>query len=327
METRRPLIVEVKRDSRDDGPGIRTVVFFKGCPLRCVFCQNPETQAAGPEVAFAAAYCVNCGACAAACGRGAIDLLDPARINRNWCDGCGDCAAACRSGAMRAIGTFWPVEQLAEFLRRDAPFYRHSGGGVTLSGGECTMFPDYLSRLLEQLRVQGIHVALETCGEFDYDVLAAKILPHVDLILFDLKVLGTERCERFLQHSDARILSNLRALLAQNAVEVQPRVPLVPGVTSGRENLAEVIGFLGAAGARSVAPLPYNPLGLALYTNLGRPTPAVPCYFSSYQEEREALRLFHEIVAAHFGGTALLDTNKKPREGSARRQAGGSSGA
>lgn len=297
METRRPLIVDVRRDCQEDGPGIRSVVFFKGCPLRCVFCHNPETQEAGPEIAFAAKSCLRCGGCVEACPRAAIDLDRPGRIDRNRCDACGDCAEACQSGALRLVGEFWPVAKLAEILLRDAPFYRHSGGGVTLSGGECTMFPDYLHSLMLEIKAHGVHIALETCGEFDYEIFSRQILPHLDLILFDLKILDGEESLRQLGRSNAKILQNLRRLLAQDATEVCTRVPLIPGVTDKRENLAAIVDFLCAAGARNVSLLPYNPLGLAMYSALGRPVPPLPPSFTTAENEKQIAEVFKEIIA------------------------------
>ena len=188
METRRPLIVDVKRGSLEDGPGIRTVVFFKGCALRYVFCHNPEAQESAPELAFVRERCLECGACARACPLGAIDLGSAARVDRVKCDLCGLCVEACPAGALRMIGRFWPADELVELLLRDAAFYRHSKGGVTFSGGECTMFPGYLEVVLQRLKERQVHVVLETSGWFDYDIFAEKILPYVDLVLFDVKL-------------------------------------------------------------------------------------------------------------------------------------------
>ncbi|MBI4876298.1 MAG: glycyl-radical enzyme activating protein, partial [Acidobacteria bacterium] len=261
METRRPLIVDVRRGSLEDGPGIRTVVFFKGCPLRCVFCHNPEAQEPGPELAFAAERCLHCGACAGVCRPAAIDLSSLSRIDRGRCDLCGRCAEVCTAGALRLIGRYWPVESLVDRLFRDAVFYRHSGGGVTFSGGECTMFPDYLEAVLRRLAGRGVHVALETSGFFDYGVFAAKILPYVQLVMFDVKLADSAASRRHLGQPNERIVENLGRLLGESGVEVLPRVPLIPGVTDSRENLEAIVELLRRLGAATLAPLPYNPLG------------------------------------------------------------------
>lgn len=297
MEIRRPLIVDIKRDSGEDGPGIRTVVFFKGCPLRCVFCHNPEAQEAGPEVAFREEFCMRCNECAEACPRAAIRPEYSGHIDRAQCDGCGQCVAVCRGGALRVIGTYWPVEKLVEELLRDVPFYRHSGGGVTLSGGECTMFPDYLQGLLQKLRSHGVHIALETSGYFEYRTFSRQILPYLDLILFDVKIAKREESIRFLGGSSRRIRRNLLLLLAQDTVEVHTRIPLIPGITDGHTNLAAIVDFLCSAGARNVSLLPYNPLGLAMYPRLGRPVPALPWTFTAPEREQQVFDMFQDIVA------------------------------
>lgn len=297
METRRPLIVDVKRGSLEDGPGMRTVVFFKGCPLRCIFCHNPEAQETVPEIAFAEERCLRCAACAGACPRAAIDLQAASRIERSRCDLCGGCVSACPGEALRLIGTYWPVEKLAELLLRDAPFYRHSGGGVTLSGGECTMFPDFIGSLLRLLKARNIHIALETCGWFEYDAFARQILPYLDLVFFDVKIMDSGASLKYLGRSNERMLANLGRLLREGSVEVRPRIPLIPGITDSRDNLAAVVEGLRRLGAPSVCPLPYNPLGLAMYSRLGRPTPELPSCFPQPEQERQLIETFREITA------------------------------
>jgi len=299
-ETRRPLIVDIRRGSLEDGPGIRSVVFFKGCPLRCAFCHNPEAQETGPELAFASERCIRCGACAAACPLGAIDLDSPARIDRGRCDLCGMCADACPGGALRLIGAWWPVEKLAQWLARDLPFYRHSGGGVTLSGGECTMFPDYIEALGRALQARGIHLALETSGYFDWDAFERQILPYLDLVLFDVKLLAG---------SNPAIRENLQRLLTQPAVEVRPRIPLIPGVTDSRESLAAIVDCLCRLGAREVSLLPYNPLGLAMYARLGKPTPALPQSFMTPEAERRVVETFRALIRGQQG---LMPARRHP---------------
>jgi pyruvate formate lyase activating enzyme len=287
MEERRPLIVDIKRSSLDDGPGIRTVVFFKGCPLRCVFCHNPEAQASGPELAFAPERCLACGACAAACPRGAIDLGSPSRVDRSRCELCGRCAEACPADALRRIGEYWPVEALVELLVRDEPFYRRSGGGVTFSGGECTLFPGYLGEVLRRLKARGVHVAIETSGAFEYASFERDLLPWLDLILFDVKLVDPEASLRYLGQSSLRMLENLGRLLGEPGVEVRPRIPLIPGITDSGENLEAVVETLRRLGARDVQLLPYNPLGLEMYARLGRPTPDLPRRLVAPEREKK----------------------------------------
>lgn len=293
----RPLIVQVRRHSLEDGPGIRSVAFFKGCPLRCVFCHNPEAQDPGPEIAFSARTCIACGQCAEACPHGAIDLELPGRIRRERCTRCGRCAEACPTGSLRLVGTFYPVEALAELLLRDMAFYRHSGGGVTLSGGEATLYPDYLEQLLVRLRARGVHIALETSGYFDYRAFRRQILPYLDLVYYDVKLADPAAHRRYTGRSNRRILSNLRRLLEEPGIEVQPRVPLVPGITASGENLAAIVDLLCEAGARSISLLPYNPLGLDAAVKLGRPRPALPERFMEPDQERQLVEQCAQIIA------------------------------
>jgi len=295
-DTRRPLIVALRRGSLEDGPGIRTVVFFKGCPLRCVFCHNPETQEPGPEIAFAEEHCLRCGACVQACPLGAIDLDSPARIDRRRCDRCGLCVEACPGPALRLVGRYWEVGELVRLLLRDAPFYRHSGGGVTLSGGEATMYPDYVESLLRLVKPHGIHVALQTAGHFDYPVFASRILPWVDLIYFDVKFIDRSLSIAHLGRPNDLILENLARLLGQTSVEVRPRIPVIPGLTDSRENLTAIVEHLYRLGAPDVQLLPYNPLGLQTYGRLGRPAPDLSAAFPKPDEERRLVETFREIV-------------------------------
>jgi len=296
MEARRPLVVEVKRGSLEDGPGIRTVVFFKGCPLRCVFCHNPEAQECGPELAFASQRCEECGRCAEACPQAAIDLRSPRRVDRAKCDLCGRCTEVCPAGALRVIGEYWPTERLVELLLRDLPFYHHSRGGVTFSGGECTMFPDYLHAVFRGLKAYPIHVALETSGCFDYNTFARRILPFVDLVLIDVKIMDGAASMRYLGQPSERMLENVRRLLAEPNVEVRPRIPLIPEITAGRENLAAIVNALSAYGADDVTLLSYNPAGLSMYAELGKPMPDLPLEFMNPERERELMHMFGEII-------------------------------
>lgn len=291
-----PLIVDIKRHSLEDGPGIRSVVFFKGCPLRCIFCHSPETQSRGVEIAFSPRECIHCGSCRDACPQGAIDLEFPGRIQREKCISCGTCAGVCPGKGLRLIGSYYSVETLTEILLRDLPFYRHSGGGVTLSGGECTLYPDYLERVLKRLKAKGIHVTLETSGYFNYRAFREKILPYLDLIYYDIKMANPRAHKSYIGRSNRKILTNLRLLLREKGVEVHPRVPLVPGITATRENLSANIDLLCDAGAKDVSLLPYNPMGIEMAVSLGRPRPPLPEGFMKPDEEREIVAMFTPLI-------------------------------
>jgi pyruvate formate lyase activating enzyme len=307
----RPLVVDIKRHSLEDGPGIRSVVFFKGCPLRCVFCHSPETQNVGQEIAFSPSECIGCGACAEACPQGAVDLSLPGRILRDRCDCCGACAEACPGKGLRLIGTYYPVEALVEVLLRDAVYYKHSGGGVTLSGGECTLIPEYVGMLLGLLKAEGVHVALETSGHFGYAAFSKHILPHIDLVYYDIKIIDADAHKRYTGQDNRLILANFRKLLAERTVTVHPRTPLVPGITATRQNLAAVVDFLCDAGADSMSLLPYNPLGLAMWERLGRPRPDLPEAFTDRNEE-QAIRDFVQGLISAKRSALKVEVNQEP---------------
>jgi pyruvate formate lyase activating enzyme len=291
-----PLIVDVKRHSLEDGPGIRSVVFFKGCPLHCVFCQNPESQRPGVEIAFREKRCVRCGDCVSACPTRAIDLAALARIDRQRCDACGKCATACPSSALALIGRIYTVEALVEHLLRDEPYYRHSGGGVTFSGGECTMFPDYLEALACALRARGIHITMETCGEFAGEVFVDRLLPLLDLIYFDVKLADPVLHLAHTGSDNRRILHNLTLLMERAPERVQVRIPLVPGITTTAENLAGLAACLRTRGVRRATLLAYNPLGRTMAVQLGRPVPPTPDRFMTKEEQASAIVMFEAVV-------------------------------
>ena len=291
-----PLIVDIKRYSFEDGPGIRSVVFFKGCSLRCVFCQNYEAQNPEKEIVFSARECINCGECARVCPHEAVDMQFPGRIHRERCVRCGRCVEACPGRGLQIVGSYYTIEDLTETLLRDRPFYRHSGGGVTLSGGECTLYPDYLELLLKSLKAEGIHTVLETSGDFDYDVFRRKILPYIDLIYYDLKIADPESHRKYTGRTNQRILQNLRRLLQEDDVEIHPRIPLIPGITATRENLSDIADILRSSGAKDVTLLPYNPMGIEMAEKLGRPKPPLPESFMKPEEEEKLYDMFVKLV-------------------------------
>jgi len=266
VETRRPLIVEVKRNSLDDGPGIRTAVFFKGCPLRCVWCHNPETISPDPETAWFKGSCLSCGQCAAVCETGASSVQTDksgkktVSFDKTLCITCGKCAESCPSGARKLAGTYYTLESLCESLVRDMPFYKNSGGGVTLTGGEPTLFMEYASELLRLLKARGVDTLVETCGFFVFERFMKLILPHADKIYFDIKIHDPELHRKFTGAGNEKILDNLRRLSGKSREKIYPRIPLIPGITANEDNISRIGGFLKEIGFRQAVLIPYNPL-------------------------------------------------------------------
>ncbi len=261
MSRHLPLLTEIKGHSLDDGPGIRTVVFFKGCPLACVWCHNPETIDPRPQLRHQAERCLDQGACREACTHGALSG-PPWRRDTTRCIGCGDCVSACTSGALTRVGYSLPVPQLLKQLLRYRPFFRHSGGGVTLSGGEATLYPAYCGELLSGLGAAGVHRLLETCGLFAWDRVARHMLPELEALYFDLKFIDESLHKRYCGQSNRQILANFERLLdwRDTTHELRPRIPLIPGLTDRPDNLLAIARFLQSHGIRRLSLLPYNPL-------------------------------------------------------------------
>lgn len=241
--------LHLQRLSTEDGPGIRTTVFLKGCLLCCRWCHNPESLDPQPQIQRVETNCIQCGLCMAACDQGALRLgLDFLEIDWARCDACGACVEACPTGAMERLGTRVSVDDLFNELIKDRAFFETSGGGVTLSGGEPALQADFCAALMARLRATGVHTALDTCGMTSRSNLE-KITPHADAILFDLKEMDPGRHRAFTGQSNRVALGNLlairEALLAQKP---QPRLwvrtPLIPGATATRENLVGIGAFL-----------------------------------------------------------------------------------
>jgi len=263
------LIVEIKRNSLDDGPGIRTVIFFKGCPLSCVWCQNPETKSSSQELSFISEKCRKSKKCIEACEVNAINFSNKYRIDRDTCNSCGKCIEACINGALKFSSEIYDVKELMELILKDKAFYKNSGGGVTLSGGEPTQHMEFLAELLREMKKHEIHVCLETCGYYSLKKFNELILPNIDLIYFDLKIYDSKSHEKHCKVPNEIIIKNFEDLMKRDGISILPRIPLIPKITATKSNLMELANYLKSFDIKEIGLLPYNPLWLSKLDSLG----------------------------------------------------------
>ncbi len=235
-------LFEIQRMSTEDGPGIRTTVFFKGCSLRCSWCHNPESISARTQIVWHEHKCIGCRLCLEACPQKARHLDEAgARVEAKRCQACAECAEACPTTAIERLGEPWQLEAMLAEVSKDRAYYQSSGGGVTLSGGEPALQAPFARRLLEVCRTAGLHTAVDTAGQCDRGALL-ELARRADLVLFDLKDIDPERHRRHTGHSNARILENLAAVADAVRTEARPielwiRTPLVPGATACEDNV------------------------------------------------------------------------------------------
>lgn len=286
-------VVDIKRNSLDDGPGIRSVVFFKGCPLTCVWCQNPETCSRAQEIVYEAENCIGCQECMKSCKYGAINIRPDGAypIDAKKCIQCGDCTDACITKTLRFVGKHYTVNELVKYLLRDRVFYKNSGGGVTLSGGEPSLNMEYVSELAARLKEEGIHICIETCGAYPREKFEKLLLPYLDLVFFDIKIFDEEDHRKYCGASNKNILENFRALKAAG-VNVLPRIPLIPDVTATEKNLREIRAFLEECGVNELGLLPYNPLWQSKLKTIGQTARYTRAEWMSKEEKDAVKRIF-----------------------------------
>ncbi|MBO5653829.1 MAG: glycyl-radical enzyme activating protein, partial [Clostridia bacterium] len=237
-------IFDIQRFSVDDGPGIRSVVFFGGCPLSCLWCHNPEGLTYKPQLAFYADKCVDCGACAAVCPTHAHEMKEGKHLFlRDKCVACGACADACLGNALTLYGEETTVEALLPRLLEDKDFYDNSGGGVTLSGGECLAQADFCAALLKALKENGVSSAVDTCGLVPRESLD-KVIPYTDVFLYDVKAVNGEVHKRCTGADSRLVLDNLR-YLDEKGCKTEIRIPYVPDFNDGeKENMLALLAEL-----------------------------------------------------------------------------------
>jgi len=297
------LIFDIQKYSLHDGPGIRTTVFLKGCPLECAWCHNPESISTQREIVVMENRCIACGECRLAChnaqnipGEGAL----PARIEK--CDLCGACIEACPTGGRRIIGREISAGKVIETLEQDRVFYEDSGGGVTFSGGEPLRQFEFLRELLLACRDRKLHTAVDTCGfAREEDLLA--VAPLTGLFLYDLKMMDDAKHRHYTGVSNERILSNLQALGAAHD-RIWIRAPLIPGVNDSERDLEALARFAsGIPGVRQVNLLPYHRTGLTKSRRLGRATTLADVAPPSDEAINRAAAIFSSLgLLTNIGG-------------------------
>jgi pyruvate formate lyase activating enzyme len=305
-------ILNIQRLSTEDGPGIRTTVFFKGCPLHCAWCHNPESLSSRLQTQWFSVRCIGCQTCVKTCPNGCLTMTPAGLvINRESCEACGKCAEACPSGALEALGRSVTVDQLLGELCKDRAWYEKSGGGVTLSGGEPCFQPEFAEALLHGLKEQGIATALDTCGLCSANTLD-RLLPYSDLVLFDLKLFDPALHRQYTGVSNAQILENLNNVLEFIRSQAHPiqlwiRTPLIPGATDLDENLTAIGRYLAGQFDGTVSRwelCAFNNLCRDQYTRLGlewayAKTPLMTALERSHCEQVARSSGFHpELILA-----------------------------
>ncbi len=280
MET---YVFDIARGSTQDGPGMRTVVFLKGCPLRCAWCHNPESQSPTPQLSFTERSCCGCRRCVAVCPSGAQTVTDGKHtVDFTRCTACGKCVAVCPAEALKIFGEAMTPADVWAVIERDIPFYRYSGGGVTLSGGEPLMHVEFGTELLSLCRENGVHTCIETSGMGTWQALE-RYLPLTDCFLFDWKVATDEAAQEHLGAPLGKIRSNLCRLLDSGANMIL-RCPIIPNVNDTAMHFESIAALLENYSTLTAELLPYHDFGVGKSTQIGRTSPK---FITPAKEQKE----------------------------------------
>ena len=265
-------LFDIKGFSVHDGPGIRTTLFLKGCPLRCPWCHSPESQEFHTELNRMGKKCAGiktCGRCINVCPHGAISAIsDFLKIDRSKCDNCGACAKVCTAGALFMCGTDYTADEIMTRIRRDEPFFDRSGGGVTISGGECLCQPEFTCEVLKRCKGKGIHTAVDTSGFVKWEIIES-ILRYTDLFLYDIKGVDSEMHRKVIGVPNELILENARKIAATGG-KIHIRIPVIPGYSDSEEVFEDIARFVAGLGnaVEAVQILPYHKLGTVKWERL-----------------------------------------------------------
>ncbi len=266
------IVFNIQRYSVHDGPGIRTTVFLKGCPLNCPWCCNPESINIKPEILFFEHSCIGCEACLKVCPEHALRRGEDRKIEieRSLCNNCFKCTETCIAGGLRRVGTLMNLEEVVGEIEKDCLFFKRSNGGVTLSGGEPTLQPEFAHALLQRCKRIGLNSVIQTCG-FQKWELFSSIAMDADIVMYDLKIMDPVKHKEIMGGNNEQILENARKLVSSNRTDVFFRIPIIPGFTDSAQNLEAACEFLAGIGYRKkIGLVPYHRFGEQKYAFLGR---------------------------------------------------------
>ncbi|MBR5587083.1 MAG: glycyl-radical enzyme activating protein [Clostridia bacterium] len=259
-------IFNIQRFCTNDGPGIRTTVFLKGCPLNCVWCHNPESRRRQSELLFSPEKCINCTACGAVCKNHDFET-GTHKMMGNKCYACGKCSSVCPTEALEVCGKSVSTDEVLETVLKDLEFYKASGGGATLSGGEPLLQSEFSLSLLKKFKAHGLHTAMETCGYYNGDL--SEFLPYVDLWLFDMKIYDRDLHKKFTGVSNEVILKNLR-FLNENGAKIILRCPIIPDINFNENHFRDISALADSLdNVSEIHLLPYHPLGISKSARMG----------------------------------------------------------
>lgn len=269
MTINKGIVFDIKKFAIDDGPGIRTTVFLKGCPLRCWWCHNPEGQLLAPELMYRKNRCIRCDECVKNCSIEALSFsTKQLSINRKNCSLCGRCAQKCPTNALEIVGKEIDAKELMKEIEKDSAFYDESGGGITISGGEPLLQIDFLYALLTECKNKSVHTAVDTSGYAPRGAIE-KIKDKVDLFLYDIKMMDDKRHRKYTGVPNKQILENLKRL-AENGSDLFVRFPIVPGINDDEDNVTKSAEFVLSCGIKHICLLPYHRAGIEKYRSLGK---------------------------------------------------------